>query len=370
MKNEGLIKIYKYCIIIKNNNRESMAEKRNQQKQFEIIPEHCECGRVMFLRISEEGSLFWSCKGYHKDKKKQLCDITKNWLSCNKCSGHIILKNNSTNQQKFYGCSNYSEVSDFSCNITLASEDMKRMIREFNNNLKNSYNFRSTQANEHDEKIFHNMKNEAEGKHNSIQAVITNETKNEEMKENTSQTIVEAIKEKGKGIIPQLSQGVIITIVSLLLIITTVAIIYKSNLSIDLFGLFKIEVSPRSATSQDIQTRVDPESKVIEIENVSNEPVVIDNLSLATPDANEIVHLSQIEKQNTILDPGETIRLDNHTLSKAIQTKENETEVGPQEDPVNSFWIHTPVIMTNNEIIYFTKQSEKSEEEKSEENNF
>ena len=120
--------------------------KSNSNIYFEVKPQFCECKRPMFLKKSHNGDIFWSCKGFHQDRENAVCDLTKD-VKCFKChTGEIKQRVNKSTGEIFYGCSNYSDVSELSCNFQLQSEDMIDVIQQVNNALKYRYDFPSVKV--------------------------------------------------------------------------------------------------------------------------------------------------------------------------------------------------------------------------------
>jgi len=310
--------------------------KDNSNITFEIEPQFCKCGRPMFLKQSHNGDIFWACKGFHKDRNLAVCDLTKD-VKCFKChSGEIKKKINKSTGDIFYGCSNYSEVSESSCNLKLQPSHINDIIRQVNDALKYRFDFKSISYNKNDEIKWEKLN----------RTPLTNKTTNIQPKENniekktwykvlrlvlgdkknintSGKNSSDSSKRKIFGLSPKIAAYVATLVVSVGLI----ASLNGSNVEISLFGdLFKINISP--ATSEDVDIRVNNKSETIVIENTRDEAIDISNLAIKT-DGLEMIDFGDLPNDKLVLGPNEKLILNESDLLSLV----NDMQLDEGSDP-------------------------------------
>jgi len=281
--------------------------KSNAAISLEIQAETCICGMPMFLRKSRDGRIFWSCKSFHSDKKLRKCDHTKD-VKCFRCKhGELIMKKNNETNENFYGCTNFSQISDSSCNITISIKDMNDLIKQINDAIKFQLNLRSTQYNANDEKAIKKM---------------LNKTKENKCTNNNKKKITKTKNHLSsfKNIFSILNKNIKTVAVLGILFFTFMGIIQGANVEFSLFGNFLQFKLDNNANSNNVETVVNKENKTITVKNITDKEVNISNMAI---DMNGFeVDFKNLE--DTTIKPGETLILNEPKLEEMIQVEMNE----------------------------------------------
>jgi len=314
---------------MKNKNKPLKVNlKSNSNISFDVKPEFCSCGRPMFLKKGRDGRVFWACKGFHNNPSKKVCDHTRD-LKCFRCNrGEILLKTNSETKEKFYGCSDFSEVSESSCNLALQKEDMNDVIKQVNDGLKFRFNFRSITHNDSDQRII-----------DRINEVVSEETKKElkcdiDCCDNDDDDDDDRVENSWwykllaltltpeKGADGKVKKGPLVTrrfavyIVSVMFLIAMVAVVQGSGVEVNLFnGMFVLNVKPVAPTQENVNIEYDAEKGELVIENKSlKDDVDIGDLAILDNLGNKMIDFSSLPGSKKLLETNETIRLNENDL--------------------------------------------------------
>jgi len=300
--------------------------KDNSNISFEVTPQFCECKRPMFLKQSHNGDVFWSCKGFHKDRNNAVCDLTKD-VKCFKChNGEIKRKTNKSTGENFYGCSNYSDVSESSCNFKLQALDMTDVIHQVNEALKYKYDFKTTSHNQNDERKWEKYKLTSQS--TAQKKKITNiETKdsvwiriiklilNKDKKKSCESSSSEKTSSKNLLKINPKLAGYTAT---LILAVGLFASMNGMNVEISLFGdLFHMNITP-NASPENVDVQINEQNETIVIKNTENKPIDISNLALNTKEGLPIINFASLSESQRILEPNEKLILNKEILLSLI----------------------------------------------------
>jgi ssDNA-binding Zn-finger/Zn-ribbon topoisomerase 1 len=290
--------------------------KSNPNISFDIRPKLCACGMPMFLRKSQNGDIFWSCKNFHKDENLRKCDHTKD-VSCFKCnSGEIIKKINQKTGEVFYGCTDFSKISDTSCNIIIPDSDIDPLIKQVNDAIKFQLNLKVTHYNASDEKRIKKLIEE----NKTNQKTEVKKEINKEVKTNTSEK---------SGLFTIFTKHIKSVAVVGILFLTFLGITQGANVEFSLFGdLFHFKINP--ASSSDIHARIDESNKTVEVTNTANETVDVSNVAMNMNG----MELNFNNLEDTTLKPGETLVLNENELEDILEKElsGDDTEESQEND--------------------------------------
>jgi len=330
--------------------------KRNSNISFKIEPQFCKCSRPMFLKKSQDGNMFWACKGFYADESVCICDLTKD-VKCFKCSGEIRKKENKNTGEKFYGCTNYSTVSEEGCNFTLDPEDLNDVIAQVNDALKFRFNFRSTQFDSGDERIWEkykkehidNVNNVIETKPDHDDDCDDDDKDDEKEKVETKWwfKIIKLVLNKKKsdskpeksymGIPPKILKYVIVGI----FIVASMTVINGSGIEARLFGgLFEFTIQPKKATAEKIDVNYNSIDNTFSVKNTTGEKMDVSSVKVNNEDGETIIDLSKLSQEDKFIGPNETLILKEEDIRKLVSPTvmdeySEEMEIDEESDDIS-----------------------------------